>query len=220
MNVAPYIDHTLLKPTTVLNDIKVLCSEAREFGFAAVCVPPRFVKHAATMLQQTEVQTATVIGFPFGYSVLNAKICEVEQAIQDGADELDVVINISALKDGEWTDLKLEANRLLEPICSNGKLIKVIIESGVLSDEEIIRCCEIYGEVGVDYVKTSTGYAETGATLKAVQLMRRHLPSGIKIKASGGIRTYEAAKMYIEAGATRIGCSAGVAIMKEQSLLS
>lgn len=219
MNVAPYIDHTSLKPTTVSNDITKLCNEAVEFGFAAVCVPPRFVKSAAILLQNTQVKTATVIGFPFGYSVLRAKICEVEQAINDGVHELDAVINISALKDGAWNELRLETKQLLQPIRESGKVLKVIIESGVLSDDEIVRCCELYGELGVDYVKTSTGYAETGATLKAVQLMRQHLPSGIKIKASGGIKTYEAAKMYIEAGADRIGCSAGVAILKQQTLL-
>ena len=217
MNVASYIDHTILKPTTVLEDVKKLCSEAVEYRFAAVCVPPPFVKSSKAFLKSSEVKVATVIGFPFGYSATAAKLKEVEQAIEDGTDELDIVINISAAKSGLWNELESEMKQLIAPIHLNGKIVKVIIESGVLTDEEIIACCRIYSKLGADFVKTSTGYAETGATLMAVQLMRANLPSGIKIKASGGIRTYEAVKQYIEAGADRIGCSAGVSIIKQQS---
>jgi deoxyribose-phosphate aldolase len=137
--------------------------------------------------------------------------------LQDGADELDIVINISALKSGSWNYLESEMKLLTGKIHESRKIVKVIIESGLLTDEEIKRCCAIYSGIGVDFLKTSTGYAEVGATLHAVQLMRANLPSGIKIKASGGIRTYEAAKEYIEAGADRIGSSAGVAIVKQQS---
>lgn len=217
MNVASYIDHTILKPTTVLDDIQKVCDEAREYQFAAVCVPPPFVRASKEFLKGTEVNVATVIGFPFGYSTPKAKLSEIEQAIEDGADELDVVINISAAKSGLWNELEAEMKMLLAPVHANNRIIKVIIESGVLTADEIATCCRIYGGLGADYVKTSTGYAETGATLKAVQLMRASLPSRIKIKASGGIRTYEAAREFIEAGANRIGCSAGVAIVKQQS---
>lgn len=216
MNIAEYIDHTILKPATVITDVKKLCSEAIEYGFAAVCVPPPYVRNSKQLLVGSGVKVATVVGFPFGYSVAKAKLAEVDQAINDGADELDIVINLSALKNGTWSYLESEMNALLKPAHDNKRIVKVIIESGILSDEEILRCCEIYAKVGVDYLKTSTGYAERGATLHAVQLMRANLPSAIRIKASGGIKTYESALLYIQAGADRIGCSAGVAIMKEQ----
>lgn len=217
MNVAPYIDHTILRPTTVLDDVKKLCNEALEYKFAAVCVPPPFIKISGKFLTGSEVKVATVIGFPFGYSDTSAKLAEVIRAIENGADELDIVINISALKSGLFKELETEMKQLITPVHENGKFVKVIIESGILTDEEIITCCRIYSELGADFVKTSTGYAETGATLHAVQLMRAILPSGFRIKASGGIRTYEDAKKYIEAGACRIGCSAGVSIVKQQS---
>lgn len=217
IDIARYIDHTILKQTTVMDDVKKLCSEAVEYKFAAVCVPPPFVKSSKSLLIQSDVKVSTVIGFPFGYSVAKAKLAEVERAIEDGADELDVVVNISALKSGSWNYLEAEIKLLISKIHSNNRIIKVIIESGILSDEEIKRCCNIYSQAGADFLKTSTGYAEAGATLHAVQLMRVSLPSGIKIKASGGIRSYEAAKEFIEAGADRIGSSAGVAIVKQQS---
>lgn len=217
MDVAVYIDHTILKAATVMGDVKKLCSEATEYHFAAVCVPPPFVKTSKKLLTGSEVQVSTVVGFPLGYSNARAKLAEVQQALSDGADELDVVINLSALKNGSWSYLESEMDLLLHPIHEGHKIVKVIIESGILTDEEIIKCCEIYAKVGVDYLKTSTGYAETGATLKAVQLLRVNLPSTIKIKASGGIRSYESAIEYILAGADRIGCSAGIEIMKQQA---
>lgn len=217
MDMAVYIDHTILKAATVMSDVKKLCSEATEYHFAAVCVPPPFVKTSKKLLTGSEVQVSTVVGFPLGYSNARAKLAEVQQALSDGADELDVVINLSALKNGSWSYLESEMDLLLHPVHEGHKIVKVIIESGILTDEEIIKCCEIYAKVGVDYLKTSTGYAETGATLKAVQLLRANLPSTIKIKASGGIRSYESAIEYILAGADRIGCSAGIEIMKQQA---
>ncbi len=217
MDIASYIDHTVLRPTTTLADITQLCDEAGQFGFAAVCVPPPFVKNAKALLKHTNVRIATVIGFPFGYSVAEAKLAEVSKALSDGADELDVVINISALKSGSWNYLHTEMELLTKAIHEQQKIIKVIIESGILTEEEIIRCCDLYAGLKVDFLKTSTGYAQTGATIEAVQLMRANLPSDIKIKASGGIKTYATAKNFIDAGAERIGCSAGVAIIKEQS---
>ena len=217
MNIASYIDHTILKQTTSLDDVKKVCTEARDYGFAAVCIPPPFVTNAVALLKDSTVKVATVIGFPFGYSVARAKVFEVQQAIQDGAHELDVVINLIALKSGQWNYLENEMKWLVEAAHKNERLIKVIIESGVLTNDEIIRCCELYAKLNVDYVKTSTGYAEKGATLEAVQLMRQHLPSGIKIKASGGIRDYAFAKSLVDAGAKRLGCSAGVAIVKGEN---
>jgi len=213
MDIAKYIDHTLLKPTTLVSDIEKLCSEAKQYGFAAVCVPPPFVKTAKTLLQGSEVKTATVIGFPFGYSAVEAKLAEVVLALVDGVDELDIVINLIALKNNDWQYLANEINHLMPVIREKGKVIKIIIESGVLTDEEIIKCCELYGAAGIDYLKTSTGYAEKGASVHAVQLFKKHLPAHIQIKASGGIRDYAFAKELVDAGATRLGCSAGVAIV-------
>jgi deoxyribose-phosphate aldolase len=216
MNIAKYIDHTILKPTTLISDIESLCSEAKQYGFAAVCVPPNFVKKAKELTAGSGVKVATVIGFPFGYSAVEAKIAEILLAIVDGVDELDVVINISAIKNGDWMYLADEINHIMPIIRSKNKVIKIIIESGILTDEEIIKCCEIYGIAGIDYLKTSTGYAEKGATVEAVKLFRLHLPANIQIKASGGIRDYAFAKQLVDAGATRLGCSAGVAIVKGQ----
>jgi len=207
--LASYIDHTILKPTTTHIEINRICGEAREYGFAAVCVPPSFV----SLARKSGVRVATVIGFPFGYSVTAAKLAEVAQALTDGADELDVVINLIRLKEGDWVALEAEMRAITNLVHEARRLVKVIIESGVLTDEEIIRCCEIYGGLGVDFVKTSTGYADKGASVEAVKLMRRHLPAGVRIKASGGIRTYAFAKELIAAGADRLGCSASVEIV-------
>jgi deoxyribose-phosphate aldolase len=208
-----YIDHTILKPTCLVADIDKLCAEAKQYDFAAVCVPPNFVKLAKEKIAGSTVKVATVIGFPFGYSATEAKIAEIILAMVDGADELDVVANISAIKNADWSAIADEINHIMPIIRSKNKLVKIIIESGVLTDDEIIKCCDIYGIAGIDYLKTSTGYAEKGASVEAVKLFRKHLPDQVQIKASGGIRDYAAAKLMIDAGATRIGCSAGVAIV-------
>jgi deoxyribose-phosphate aldolase len=213
MPLNKYIDHTILKPTCLVADIEKLCAEAKQYDFAAVCVPPNFVKLAKAKVAGSTVQVATVIGFPFGYSATEAKIAEIILAMVDGADELDVVANISAIKNGDWSAIADEINHIMPIIRSKNKVVKIIIESGVLTDDEIIKCCDIYGIAGIDYLKTSTGYAEKGASVEAVKLFRKHLPDQVQIKASGGIRDYAAAKLMIDAGATRIGCSAGVAIV-------
>jgi deoxyribose-phosphate aldolase len=210
-----YIDHTILKPTTTLSDVEKICEEAKQYQFAAICVPPLYVKKAKEILINTSVKVATVIGFPFGYSAIEAKVAEIVLAIVDGADELDMVINISAIKNNDWNFIANEINTVIPIIRSKNKIIKVIIESGILTDDEIIKCCDIYGAAGVDYVKTSTGYAEKGATVHAVKLIRTHLADSVKIKASGGIKTYQFAKELIDAGATRLGCSSSVQIVKE-----
>ena len=215
MNIAKYIDHTLLKPTTTLQEIENLCKEALQFGFAAVCVPPPFVKKAKEFTNNSAIKVATVIGFPLGYSAIEAKVAEIVLAMVDGADELDMVINISAIKNSDWNFIANEINTIIPIIKNRDKVIKVIIESGVLTDDEIIKCCDIYGAAGVDYVKTSTGYAEKGATVHAVKLIRTHLADQVKIKASGGIKSFEFAKQLIDAGADRLGCSSSVQIVKE-----
>jgi deoxyribose-phosphate aldolase len=213
MPINKYIDHTILKPTCLVSDIEKLCAEAKQYNFAAVCVPPNFVKLAKEQVAGSDVKVATVIGFPFGYSATEAKIAEIILAMVDGADELDVVANISAIKNGDWAAIADEINHIMPIIRSKGKAVKIIIESGVLTDDEIVKCCDIYGVAGIDFLKTSTGYAEKGASVEAVQLFRKHLPEAVHIKASGGIRDYATAKAMIDAGATRIGCSAGVAIV-------
>jgi deoxyribose-phosphate aldolase len=213
LNISSYIDHTNLKPIVLIGDIEKLCNEALQYGFAAVCVPPPMVRIAKQFLKTGAIKTATVIGFPFGYSAIEAKIAETLLTIADGADELDVVINLIALKNNDWQYLANEINHIMPLVKQRNKVIKIIIESGVLTDEEIIRCCELYGAAGADFLKTSTGYAEKGATVAAVKLMRAHLPEHIQIKASGGIRTYDFAQQLIEAGATRLGCSNSVHVV-------
>lgn len=217
MNINGYIDHTNLKPNVLVADIEKLCKEAMQYNFIAVCVPPPMIRIAKNFLKERNVKTATVIGFPFGYSAIEAKIAEIALAIVDGADELDMVINLIALKNNDWQYLANEINHVMPLIKQNNKIIKIIIESGILTEEEIIRCCELYGAAGIDFLKTSTGYAEKGATPEAVALMRKHLPAAVQIKASGGIRTYAFAQQLIEAGATRLGCSNSVNIIKELS---
>ncbi|MBK7883295.1 MAG: deoxyribose-phosphate aldolase [Chitinophagaceae bacterium] len=215
MNIARYIDHTILKPTTLISDIEKICADAKEYRFAAVCVPPLFVRNAKAILGDSDVKVATVIGFPFGYSAIEAKVAEIVLAIVDGADELDVVINISAVKNNDWQYLASEISTIMPIIRSKGRVIKVIIESGILSREEIIKCCDIYGAAGVDFIKTSTGYAEKGAAVADVALIRKHSSGSIKIKASGGIKTFIFAKQLIDAGADRLGCSSSIAIVQE-----
>ncbi len=215
MRINSYIDHTVLKPTTTLQEVEQLCREAIQYQFAAVCVPPLFVKKAMALVAGTGVKAATVIGFPFGYSAIEAKVAETVLAIVDGADELDLVINISAIKNKDWQFLASEINAILPFVRNKNKVIKIIIESGILTDEEIITCCDLYGAAGVDFMKTSTGYAATGATVEAVALMRKHLADAVQIKASGGIKNYTFAKALIEAGATRLGCSSSIQIVEE-----
>ncbi|GEP90490.1 deoxyribose-phosphate aldolase [Chitinophaga terrae (ex Kim and Jung 2007)] len=215
MNINRYIDHTVLKPTTTLEDVKKLCMECVEYDFAAACVPPLYVKIASQFLGATNTKIATVIGFPFGYSAIEAKVAETVLAIVDGADELDLVINISAIKNNDWEYLEKEIANIMYIVREKKKVIKIIIESGILLEDEIVKCCQLYSKYGVDFMKTSTGYAERGATVEAVKLMRANLPENIQIKASGGIRTYAFAKELIDAGATRIGASASVNIAKE-----
>ena len=215
MYINSYIDHTVLKPTTTLQEVEQLCREAIQYHFAAVCIPPLFVKKTLALVAGTAVKVATVIGFPFGYSAIEAKVAETVLAIVDGADELDLVINISAIKNKDWQFLASEINAILPIIRNKNKVIKIIIESGILTDEEITTCCDLYGAAGVDFMKTSTGYAATGATVEAVALMRKHLADAVQIKASGGIKNYTFAKALIEAGATRLGCSSSIKIVEE-----
>lgn len=220
MNIASYIDHTILKPTTTLADIAQLCREAAEYRFAAVCVPPGYIREAKIQLQETEVKIATVIGFPFGYNSTRSKMEEIKEALADGADELDMVINLTAVKNNDWDTLDKEIESCVSIIHASGKIMKLIVESGILTKDELISCCALVRSHKVDFIKTSTGYAETGATPEAVKTMRAHLPETVSIKASGGIRTFSFAKELIEAGANRIGCSSSVKIVEESNIHS
>lgn len=220
MNIAQYIDHTILKPTTTLEDVKKVCDEAREYGFAAVCVPPLYVKKAKELLADSGLKIATVIGFPFGYSAIEAKVAEIVLAIVDGVDELDMVVNISAIKNGDWEFIANEINTVMPIVKNKDKVIKVIIETGELTEDEIIKCCDIYGAAGVDFVKTSTGYSKEGASIKAVKLIRSHLADNVKIKASGGIKSFWFAKELLNAGASILGCSSSVKIVEESESLN
>jgi deoxyribose-phosphate aldolase len=214
--IASFIDHTILKPVCRFAEIDRLCDEAVQHGFAAVCVPPYALQRAAGNIKGSPVKAATVVGFPMGYSSLQSKLDEARLALEEGADELDVVINLMALKNGQWDYLEKEMQELVTLIHCRDRLIKVIVESGLLNPEEIIRCCKVYGKLGIDFMKTSTGYAEKGASVEDVRLMRKELPPSVQIKASGGIRTYAFAQELILAGATRIGCSAGLAIIAQE----
>jgi deoxyribose-phosphate aldolase len=207
----------MLKNTATIAEIEKLCNEATRYGFAAVCVPPYYVQDARKILGQSPVKLATVVGFPFGYHHFRVKMAEAAQAISHGADELDLVMNLAAFRSNDLAYVENEVKEISRLTSEQNKVLKVIIESGVLSDEEIIKCCQIYRHFPVQFLKTSTGYAEKGATVAAVELMRKELPERIQIKASGGVRTYEFARALLDAGATRLGCSASVAIVSGET---
>ncbi len=210
------IDHTLLRPDTSLNDVKRLCKEAQQFGFAAVCIPPFYVKHAVEYLSAEEdISVATAIGFPMGYSATAAKVEEIKRAIDEGADELDVVINLCAVKSGNWNFVRNDIDSMTRAAHLHGRIIKVILETALLSEDELEELVRICTEVQPDFVKTSTGFNGGGATVDVVRQLRELLPSHIEIKASGGIRSAQTMQQLIEAGATRIGTSSGIAIAKE-----
>ena len=214
MTLARYIDHTMLKPTATRAEIINLCNQALQYNFAAVCVPPTYVRLCTSILANRKVKVATVIGFPFGYSQIEAKLNECKLAVAAGANELDMVINIAALKNNNLNYLEQEISVISSYTHKKNICLKIIIESGVLTHHEIINCCQLYNQYPIQYLKTSTGYAQHGASIEAVTLFKTHLNPIISIKASGGIRTKDAAIAYIEAGATRIGTSAGIEIVK------
>ncbi len=213
-NLNRFIEHTNLKPTVTGKDIDKLVMEAKENGFVGVCVPPFWVKRAKREIGEADIQLVTVIGFPLGYNMTETKIEEIKLAMRDGADELDVVMNISAIKDGmPWP--KIEFAKCSKLIHEEDKILKVIIETAYLTDDEIVHACKLCNDAGVDFVKTSTGFANEGAKEEHVKLMRSVLPSSVGIKASGGIKSYEQAINLIKSGADRLGTSSGVAIIKE-----
>jgi deoxyribose-phosphate aldolase len=216
VNLAKYIDHTLLKPDATAADVDKLCAEAVQHGFASVCINPVWVSRAAANLKGTGVPVASVIGFPFGATMPEIKAHEARQVIRAGAREIDMVINIGALK-GTDEALVLGDIRAVVEACKDGRaLSKVIFETALLTDEEKVRACELSMKAGADYVKTSTGFASGGATADDITLMAKTVaPKKLGVKASGGIRTYDDAVRMILAGATRIGASASVKIVEE-----
>lgn len=205
------IDHTALKPDVTPEAIVILCAEAKKYGFASVCVNPSFVRLAAQELKGTNVKVCTVIGFPLGATLSNVKVYETQEAVFEGATEIDMVINISQLKAKNYPYLVKEV-RQIKAAC-HGNLLKVIIETCLLTDDEKIKACQIAVEGGADFVKTSTGFSTAGATVHDVSLMRKTVGSNIGVKASGGVRTHEDLLAMVEAGASRIGTSAGPKII-------
>jgi len=205
------VDHTLLAVTASAEQIKTLCDEALEFGTASVCIPPRMVRGAAKYLAG-RVKVCTVIGFPNGYNMPEVKVFETEKAVRDGADEIDMVINIGMAKEADWEGI-LQEIKAVKQACS-GRTLKVIVETCQLTREEKIALCRVVSMSGADYIKTSTGFSTGGATVEDVALFREHVAADVRIKAAGGIRTFEQAQAMIDAGADRIGASALVALAK------
>ncbi len=212
MNYAAMIDHTLLKADATRGQFETLCAEAKKYGFASVCVNPAWVKYAAEQLQGSDVLVCTVIGFPLGASTPAVKAFETKDAIANGAGEIDMVINIGALKDGDYDVVREDIKAVVA--AANGTLVKVIIETCLLTDEEKVKACELAVEAGADFVKTSTGFSTGGATAEDIALMRKTVGPDLGVKASGGVRSLEDMKKMISNGATRIGASSGVAIME------
>lgn len=212
MNIASYIDHTVLAADTPKAKVEQICAEAKEYHFASVCINSCWVKLASELLDGTGVNVCTVVGFPLGAMSTKAKAYEAKTAVDDGADEVDMVINIGALKSGMYDDVENDI-REVKKACGE-KVLKVIIEACLLTDDEKVMACKLSERAGADFVKTSTGFSKGGATVEDVALMRRSVGKNVKVKAAGGIRNYETAKAMIAAGADRLGCSAGVQLVK------
>lgn len=215
MELNKYIDHTNLKPDATKHQIQKLCDQAKKYDFASVCVNPYWVKFCDQQLKNTSVKICTVIGFPLGATSTFSKVQETIEAIQDGADELDMVLNIGELKSGNYQKVKDDIKAVVQAVHQKGKILKVIIEACLLDDNQKIKACELCDELRVDFVKTSTGFSSGGATLHDVKLMKQSVKNHVQIKAAGGIHTKEEALAMIDAGADRIGSSSGVNIMND-----
>jgi deoxyribose-phosphate aldolase len=215
MNLAKYIDHTILKPDTTKAQVKTICDEAKKYQFASVCVNQYNTAFVKNELKDSDVKVCTVVGFPLGAVTKDVKAFETKQAIADGADEIDMVINIGALKDGLEDEVYEDIKAVVE--AAAGATVKVIIETCLLTDEQKETACKLAVKAKADFVKTSTGFSNGGATVEDVRLMKEAVEGQAKVKASGGVRDYEDAMAVIEAGADRIGASSGVAIMNNQT---
>ena len=204
----------MLKANTTEKDISNLCKEAIKYGFYSVCIPPYFIDHALKIIEGSEVKLCTVIGFPLGYQLTSSKVDEIKRVEESGAEEVDVVINVAAIKSGNWDYVENEMESLSTTASIKGLVIKIIFETCYLTRNEIIKLCNLCVKYDVNFVKTSTGFGRTGADEKIVKLMKKTVGDKVKVKASGGIRTYSDAMRMIEAGAERIGASAGIDIIK------
>lgn len=211
VNLAAYVDHTILKPQAKKSDVEKICREADLYGFASVCINPKHVKYAAALLKDSKVKVCTVIGFPLGANKSEIKALEAKMAIEDGASEVDMVIDIGAAKEHDYARVKEDICKVKEQV-DKDHILKVIIETCLLTDEEKQAVCRICKEAGADFVKTSTGFSTGGATKEDVELMYRTVGPEVKVKASGGIRSKEDAEIMVQAGASRLGTSAGVKI--------
>lgn len=216
MPINQYIDHTLLKPESTQEQIDHLLSEAVKYQFASVCVNPTWVAHCSKTLADTGVKVCTVVGFPLGANTSSVKAFETKDAIANGADEIDMVINVGQLKSGQYEVVKADIRAVVE--ASQDKLVKVIIETCLLTNDEKVKACQLAVSAGADFVKTSTGFSAAGATVEDIVLMRETVGPKIGVKAAGGARSYEDAEAFIEAGATRIGTSSGVAIVSGETV--
>jgi len=215
-DIAKCIDHTVLKPETTAEDVKKLCAEAREYSFASVCVSPSYVPVAAKELAGCKVKVCTVVGFPSGAHMPEIKAMEARRAIRDGAEEIDMVVNVGAIKTGDDELVYRDILRVSEACEDGSAILKVIIETGLLTDDEKVRACELAKRARANYVKTSTGFGPGGATAEDIALMYNIVSSsGMGVKASGGVRNYETAHKMIQAGATRIGATAGIKILQQ-----
>ena len=215
MSIAAYIDHTLLKQDAAAPQIDRLCAEAAQYHFASVCVNPWYVPRCVKHLQGTGVKVCTVVGFPLGATTTESKVFETLQAVKSGAEEIDMVMNVCAMKSGNTRAIEQEIQALAAAVEGHA-ILKVILETCLLTEEEKILACQIAKRAGADYVKTSTGFSTGGATVADVALMRRTVGPEMGVKAAGGIRDYAAAKAMLDAGATRIGASAGIAIVQQE----
>lgn len=211
MNYNKMIDHTVLKADTPLETVKRICDEAMEYGFASVCINPCHVAYCADYLKDSDVNVCTVIGFPLGANTSAVKAFETKDAIANGADEIDMVMNIGALKDKNYDLVRNDVKAVVET--ANGTLVKVILETCLLTEDEIKKACELCVEAKADYVKTSTGFSTRGATIEDVQIMKAAVQGKAKVKAAGGVRTHEDMVKIVEAGADRIGTSAGCSLV-------
>lgn len=215
MDYAKMIDHTLLKPEATKEQVKNLCEEAVQYGFHSVCVNSSFVYYCTELLKDSDVKVCTVIGFPLGAMSTAGKAAEAQAAVADGAEELDMVIHVGMIKSGDWDYVKQDIASVVEA-AGDKAVVKVILETCLLTDEEKRKACMICKEAGTSFVKTSTGFSNGGATVKDVALMREAVGSDMGVKASGGIRSFQDARAMVEAGADRIGASSGIAIIREQ----
>lgn len=213
--LSQYIEHTLLQPNITIEAVKNLCYEALNHQFYGVCIPPYFVKYAKQVLEKSPIKVVTVIGFPMGYSTTPAKVEEVKKALHEGADEVDVVVNVCAIKNRDWSYIRNDIQSVTAATHLQGRVIKIILETALLNDDEIKQICEICNQNMVNFVKTATGFNQVNTSPEVVHLLKNYIDKDIKIKASGGIKTTAEALALIEAGANRIGTSRSLALITE-----